>query len=185
MRDEIITLSIDDAELRADLKRIGARGNDGTIPLKGFYQEWKATATHEWGRIKATGGTFRGDTWAKMKPQYTRKDGTVVEAWGGNPKVHGRGKVQGRLRPSKQRVAITSTMNADAASGGLKDSMLSNRPDVTPSRLRIGGGLAKYAEHIFKDLDRNPLQFYLPADQDRFHQNARDYIDALCREFNA
>jgi len=39
-----------------------------------------------WVAVKATGGTYRGETWEGMKDQYTRKtDGVTVPAWGGVP----------------------------------------------------------------------------------------------------
>ena len=45
----------------------------------------------------------RGVKWEYFAPQYTRKDGTVVEAWGGIPKLDGSGMVKGRLRDSTSR----------------------------------------------------------------------------------
>lgn len=46
----------------------------------------------------AAGGTVRGVSWASMAPYYTRKDGTVIPAWGGVSKVRGSGAVLGRKR---------------------------------------------------------------------------------------
>jgi len=59
------------------------------------------------------GGTFRGVTWKPFANQYVRKDGTVIPAWGGIEKVKGKGKVLGRLRPSKKRVTEQSELLRD------------------------------------------------------------------------
>lgn len=32
-------------------------------------------------------GSFRGNSWPAVKPQYTRKDGTIVPVWGGIPRL--------------------------------------------------------------------------------------------------
>ena len=45
-------------------------------------------------------GFHRDVYWREFAIQYIRQDGTVIPAWGGVPKVHGRGKVKGRLRQS-------------------------------------------------------------------------------------
>lgn len=49
------------------------------------------------------GKIARGVKWEYFAPQYTRKDGTVVEAWGGIPRLDGKGMVKGRLRDSTTR----------------------------------------------------------------------------------
>jgi hypothetical protein len=59
------------------------------------------------------GGSWRGVTWKDWAPQYVRKDGTVVPAWGGVPKVRGRGLVKGRKRPSGTRVTQQSALMQD------------------------------------------------------------------------
>jgi hypothetical protein len=48
-------------------------------------------------RVSQSGRWF-GNVWPRHADQYTRKtDGVTVPAWGGVPKLHGRGKVKGRL----------------------------------------------------------------------------------------
>lgn len=44
------------------------------------------------------GGTFRDIYWAYFKPQYIRKDGTVIPVWGGVRKVRGKGLVKAKKR---------------------------------------------------------------------------------------
>jgi len=186
MTDEpLMELRIDDAQLKRALKELGEAAEDGRKPLLAFYSDWKAMVTREWGKVRVTGGTFRGDAWAAMKPQRYRADGTPVPAWGGIPKVRGRGNVKGKLRPGRKDVRIkpTNILNKDTGTN-LQDKMLATRPDVTKSRLRIGGGLPEFAEHVFVDLKRNPLKFKLPDDERMFVKHGLAYVEQLARKFN-
>ena len=67
------------------------------------------------------GGTYRGAYWAPFKPYYTRADGTEVPAWGGIPKVRGKGNVKGRLRHSGRRMTAGSKLLQDT--GHLKNEV--------------------------------------------------------------
>jgi len=55
------------------------------------------------GDLGDSGRVHRGVKWKYFVPQYVRADSTVVPAWGGIPKVRGRGLVKGRLRDSTTR----------------------------------------------------------------------------------
>jgi hypothetical protein len=46
--------------------------------------------------------TYRGIRWDPFEPQYKRKDGTEVPAWGGTTKVGGKGKVKGQKRGERK-----------------------------------------------------------------------------------
>lgn len=206
-RDQLLELTVEDAGLRRDLERFADLAADGHKPLLAFYSTWKAVVGRAWGQIKAKGGNFRGESWPGLADQYTRADGTEVPAWGGVPRA-GRGfkkrsrgpernkstgermgrvsgMVSGRRRPSGRRVTEQSVINQDT--GALKSAILTNRPDVTASRLRIGvgefGTARDYAGHVMFDLGRNPLQFF-PEDQTSFQQIARAYLEELVRRFN-
>jgi len=61
------------------------------------------------------GGEFRGEKWSWFAPLYTRADGTVIPAYGGVPKVRGKGRVLGRLRHSGKRVTPSSSVVQDTA----------------------------------------------------------------------
>jgi len=67
------------------------------------------------------GGTYRGAKWEPFRPYYTRADGTEVPAWGGIPKVRGKGKVLGRLRHSGRRMTSRSNLLQDT--GHLKNEV--------------------------------------------------------------
>lgn len=64
------------------------------------------------------GGTARGAQWAGMKPQYTRRDGTVVPAWGGVSKVRGAGQVKGRKLKDGSRITSSYKMFSRLKSAG-------------------------------------------------------------------
>ena len=100
------------------------------------------------GRTDATfsklrrGGKFRGVTWSPWAPQYTRQDGTVIPAWGGVRKVHGRGLVKGRKRPSGTRVTKQSRLMEDT--GNLRSQTHTNwRITKRLMRGRVRAPLAK------------------------------------------
>lgn len=202
-------LRVDDHEVRARLAKVIEAGADGRVPLTAFYQEVKADMAADWGGIRAAGGgSMRGHSWAPMAPQYTRKDGTVVPAWGGVPRVREgfrkrvkgpeRGKstgermsnvsgtVSGRRRPSGKRVTQTSVINMDT--GTLKSEILTSRPNIiNRTRLRIGGNFNRasaYAEHVLEDLHRNPLFWALPRDEQRLSARVRQWLDKIATDFN-
>lgn len=67
----------------------------------------------------ATGGTARGATWEPYAPMYTRRDGTVVPAWGGIPKVRGEGTVKGKKSGSGRRISRGSRFFEHVKAGSL------------------------------------------------------------------
>lgn len=178
----MVELRIEDKELLKRLEELGDRAKDGRKPLGAFYQDWRLDVTKSWVQVRADGGRFRGASWPGFKPQYVRSDGAVVPAWGGTPKVRGRGSVKGKKRPSGQRVRPDSIMMQDT--GRLRSALLTNAPVVNETTLRIGGtDLPVYAERQFIDYGRNPL-FFTAEDAKRFEQRGREYIEELTRKFN-
>lgn len=67
-------------------------------PLSVFRRGLEHRINDQLFQTKASGGSVRGVLWPSLAPQYTRKDGTVVQAWGGVAKVRGKGTVKGRKR---------------------------------------------------------------------------------------
>jgi len=192
--------------LRLDraLTNLSKDGADVRKPLLRFDAEWKAITRIEANKALATGGAFRGETWVRMKPQYTRKtDGVEVPAWGGVRRVRrgwkkstkgpGRGKsigqrmkkingtVSGRRRPSGARVKITSIMNRDT--GVLMNSLSASKPMIIGKTLIIGGDLPEYAGRVLGDYGRNPVQFF-PGDDKGFQNAVTEWLDSLAQDFN-
>ena len=88
------------------------------------------------------GGTDREITWKPFAPQYKRKDGTLVPAWGGVPKVRGSGSVQPRKRPSGAPITSSSLLMQDTLK--LRAGRLQLQ-QLTPGRIKMGPTVV-YAE---------------------------------------
>jgi hypothetical protein len=175
-------LRVDDKRLRKDLRKIIAEASDGRKPLNALFTRFARVVRRQWAAVKATGGTFRGKRWPPFAPQYKRKDGTVVPAWGGVPKVRGRGLVKGRRRPSGKRVTKDSVQLQDT--GTMRDSALSRPAILNREKLRIAvsGPANRYAEHVSRK--RDWLRW--TKDDERFFQKAvRAYWAALLRRHGA
>lgn len=195
------------ARLDAALSRLARDSSEVERPLLQFDRYWKAVTALEVGKVKATGGSYRGVSWPGMKPQYRRKtDGVVVPAWGGVPRVRrpvvsqrirwkngkplagaktfgGPRTVQAKLRPSGQRVRQTSMMNADTRT--LYNSLYASAPRFRGRyTVEIGGDLPIYAETILRKYGRNPVRFF-PDDVRMFDSICSDWVDGLVARFNS
>jgi len=75
-----IDIRIDDGDFRRKMKRLGDKGKDARESLGRFFGWWGTITGTMFRRIgrASKGGTWRGVHWDPMKPQYVRKDGTVV-----------------------------------------------------------------------------------------------------------
>ena len=95
--------------------RLLAKSKNYRQPLTDF-KGWMLRRTQlTFSKLGRRGNTtpFRQTLWPWFAPQYTRKDGTVIPAEGGIPKVRGKGMVKGRLRHSGKRVTAGSMMMRD------------------------------------------------------------------------
>jgi len=119
------------------------------------------------------GGTHRGVTWETFKAQYTRKaDGVTVPAWGGVPKVRGRGAVKGRKRPSGRRVTQGASIMQDTMN--LRRLALTG-VTITSTRLTMGTPV-NYAAAVSK---HHPFAFFdVPDDVDMMVRTFVDYFNA-------
>lgn len=176
----MITLTVDDRELRRELNRLGSRAADGTKPLRQLDAAVKADMGRSWtNNGRATGGTVRNADWKPFNPQYTRKDGTEVPAWGGVPKVNGRGNVKGKKRPSGKRVTLQSVIGQDT--GRYRRALLASRANIIGRNTLIIGGesLPVYAD---RQNELRPIVRWIPRDQDTYIRIARAYLDEISRE---
>lgn len=107
-----ITVTVKSSEAKIELGNIQKKMSN----LRPFFINFQTYMTSVTGntfkRLKK-GGTFRGVTWKGFAPQYMRKDGTVIPAEGGIPKVRGEGMVKGRKRASGKRVTRSSNLLRD------------------------------------------------------------------------
>lgn len=90
--------------------------------------------------------------WPSFAPQYTRKtDGVTVPAWGGVPKLRGKGNVKGRMRPSGKRITPNSKILMDT--GTLRGSFLRQ---LLENKKVVYGSILSYAgQHQFGDPSKN------------------------------
>lgn len=105
-------LHVDDKDVKRMLDGVNLSAKQSKKAWRKFTQYMRVRTDQTFDRLRR-GGSFRGVTWAPFKPQYVRQDGTVVPAWGGIAKVRGRGKVQGRLRPSNTRLTRGDSLMQD------------------------------------------------------------------------
>ncbi len=199
-------LQVDAREVTRALRKFGKKAENGTKPLGRFDKHWKLDANKAWNAAKVTGGKFWDKMWEGHKPQYTRKDGTVVPSWGGVKKVKrkvwgwakagrsgarvgvrrtARGNVKGRKRTGRKNVRVRKTDVLNVDTGLLKRSLLAARPKIIKRvKLVIGGNLPDYSPHVFKLGGRNPLRF-VKHRHARMLKKAGDwYFRLLAKDFN-
>ena len=116
------------------------------------------------------GGTWRGVTWKYFAPQYTRKDGTVIPAWGGVAKVRGKGKVLGRKRPSGARVQKGDSVVQDT--GTLRNNATLGVVHITKNKMRIGNNI-NYAAAQQK---MRPFLFFTKKDAAYLNKLTSDFL---------
>jgi len=140
----VATIRLDDKKLQLVLDKVeNVLGND-IRPVWREFAQYMRTVTDNTFKALRHGGTYRGVQWDYFADQYTRKsDGVTVPAWGGVPKVRGRGVVQGRKRASGARVSAGDSI--------VQDSMVLRGEaalvlTMSPGRLRMGTNLS-YAKY--------------------------------------
>ena len=149
------------------------------IDLEPVYRAWHAYMISETDMMfekaggpgsAVRGGEYRGVRWAPFSPQYIRADGTVVPAWGGVPKVRGKGRVKPRLRPSGKPVTPASLLMQDT--GRLRQRAATEVVEVTPATLVFGTRL-EYAP--YQDALR-PFLFVTDEDADLLAEMVAEYL---------
>lgn len=136
-------ISLDDKKLRKLLDKVDEVLGDDVRPIWREFAQYMRTVTDNTFKALRHGGTYRGVQWDYFADQYTRKSGVTVPAWGGVPKVRGRGVVKGRKRASGARVSAGDSI--------VQDSMVLRGEaalvlTMSPGRLRMGTNLS-YAKH--------------------------------------
>lgn len=147
----------------ADKAEAELRGIDGRLgDLRPAFRNFEAHMLRRTAltfRRLGRGGTFRGVNWPPFAPQYRRKDGTLIPAWGGVPKVRGKGTVKGKGRG--QRVGdlkpkrVTPSSRLLRSTGKLATAAMT-RVHKTPTVLVMDTPV-KYAR---RQHSMRPFQFF-------------------------
>jgi hypothetical protein len=150
---------------------------DFGIPMRVAADEYRLLHGQEWDEVKFSSGTvmFRSEAaWPAAADQYTRSDGTVVPAWGGVPKVRGRGNVKGKKRPSGAPVKADEVMMVDTAH--MRNEFLAN-PKYEENGNRVI--FETTAEYAGVQNARRPFAFFAAVDVENFRNNCARYVQAL------
>ncbi len=126
-----VSFTVDDSGAQAELQGLENSLSDVRRPL-GYFGRYMVNQIMRQIRQSAVsrGGGARGASWAPYKPYYTRRDGTVVPAWGGIPKVRGQGEVKGRKRHNQTRISANDRFFAGVKNPG---SLVRRRITVGPN----------------------------------------------------
>jgi len=191
MGDETLSVKVDVSDAVEGVRGVRKRIANPTVPFKRIHREMVVRVTSLFDRLRK-GGRFRGITWKYFAPQGRRKDGTVVPAWGGVPRVakgrhhigsniasraaiyraHTRitGTVKGRKRPSGRRIKKGDAIMQDT--GNLKRHAMTSRR-LTRRRLYMGPNV-DYAEELS---EHHPFAlFHVPSDADMIEGKFRAYF---------
>lgn len=175
MANPATRMTYNDSQLRRHLRQLIAQGTDFTRPLLTFRQ-YMAVAVDSLFDVLSYGrgnATHRGVSWPGFAPQYTRQDGTVVPAWGGIPKVRGKGMVKGRKRPSGTRLTPVSAIMQDT--GNLRGKAITAL--FRQTKTAISFGTPESVNYAGEQAARRPyLFFYLPQDKPALRQILLDWL---------
>ena len=152
------TLRIEDERVRGMLKGVRLAAEDMRPAWREFAQYMRVQTDRTFDKLRL-GGSFRGVHWKYFSPQYTRKDGTVVQAWGGIKKDRGKGLVKGRLRPSGQRVKQGDAIMQDTKTMRNRAALTVRQ---TANELALGPQGVLYA--AAQNRSRRFLFFHTPRD---------------------
>jgi len=160
--------------LEGDSKRLftelESRGDAMTKVFRVFHR-YMGVMTDNTFKENAKGGTWRGVKWKYFAPQYTRKDGTVIPAWGGVAKVRGKGKVLGRKRASgTSRVQQGDSIVQDTMT--LRGNATLGVVHITKTKMRIGTNI-NYAAAQQK---MRPFLFFTKRDAAYLNKLMSDYL---------
>lgn len=187
------TIKVDDAAL---MKRLKKMADMDFLPANREFAQYMRVQVDSMFRRAGSGekgGKHRGVAWAGFAPQYTRKDGTVIPAWGGVKRVakgrvhignrlnerrtaffrvHNRitGKVQGRLRPSGTRITKGSRLMQDTNTLRARAALVI---DINQFRGRLGPQGVKYAA---KQNAIRPFLFFIQKDANKYSNILRRFL---------
>ena len=162
---------IEQKKLQKRIKKIIQTSERPIALFKRIWRDQQAQSAMMFRRL-AHGGTYRGVRWRWFSDQYTRKtDGAVVPAEGGVPRLRGDGVVQGRLRPSGQRI--------DGGSNLLRDTGLLRTAVASAYRIRGRGRILEIItplRYAAPQQARRPFTFFTRGDATRYSRWAGEEL---------
>jgi len=167
-----IKIKADEAHLTLD-KVLGRLGD--MRPFFVNFWAYMQSRTQLMFQRNAKGGSFRGKKWPQFADQYIRKtDGVTVPAHGGVARLHGAGKVKGRLRgkgkAEKDRVTSSSNLLRHR---GILYRMALTKTEKTTKRLVMDTPV----DYAASQNAMRPFQFFeLPKDGQMAARMAAKYI---------
>lgn len=165
-----LTFEVKDKNVREALGELSEKVDGLRQPFEMFAQYMRVTTDKTFDRLRK-GGKFRGVTWRYFAPQYTRKtDGVTVPAWGGVPKLRGRGKVKGRKRPSGARIANGDAVMQDTMTMRSRAALVIH---MDKYMARLGPQGVNYAGY---QNAMRPFLFFTKRDGGVFSKMLRDYV---------
>ena len=165
-----ISITVQSSEAKIELGNVQKKMSDLRPFFINFLTYMQSVTGNTFKRLKK-GGTYRGVTWKGFAPQYMRKDGTVVPAEGGIPKVRGEGMVKGRKRASGKRITGSSNLLRDT--GRLQAKALSSIKKT--KQVMVMDTKLKYAGW---QNQLRPFQFFqIPKDENVARQMLEKYIN--------
>lgn len=149
----MITIKPQTGKAEAEIKGLAVKMQNLRPMFVDFQSYMQRRTTLMFSRLSRGSGSFRGVSWPWFAPQYTRADGTVVPAFGGIPKLNGKGLVKGRKRASGKRIRPADKVMQDT--GRMKTAVLA-RQNLSGSRF-VMDTPAEYAkfQHALR-----PFQFF-------------------------
>jgi hypothetical protein len=171
-------IDLDDKDFQKLIKKLAEEGTNFKKPLNKFRAYMAHQVDTMWDVLSSGGGTHRGVRWKPFAPQYTRKSGTTVPHYGGIPKVRGKGRVKGRLRPSGRRLTAASQLMQDT--GTLRSRATATVFQSTRTRLSFGTSPSlTYAEQQAQA--RPFLFFYKRKDTPALLKMLNEHLDNITR----
>lgn len=83
----MLTVKVDISAAAAFFAQVEGRSRDLTPVWNSWVARQTALTDRTFEELGSGGGSYRGIVWDPPADQYTRKDGTVIPAWGGVPRV--------------------------------------------------------------------------------------------------
>ena len=164
-----VTVKVDSEALELRLKGLGDVARDMRPAFRRFAQYMRVQTDNTFEAMR-TGGQHRGVHWPYFAPQYTRKDGTVVPAWGGVPYANGNGTVKGRKRPSGRRIRRGDALMQDTMTMRARAALVQH---MGRNVARLGPQGVKYAA---VQQARRPFLFFTKQDGAILGEMLRDYL---------
>ncbi len=176
-KDRFITVTVKDGGLTVEVDRILKNVKELRPALEEFHTRMVTRIDRTFDLAGAPGSVekggvdpFRDITWEPLAAKRRKADGLLIPAWGGIPRLDGKGVTKGRLRPSGKRVTKGDALNQD--SGRYRQRIATGYVAITRDRLTFGPNL-NYSESLESI---RPALFISESDADLFEKLLNKHI---------